>query len=239
MFSLLTREVIESSGDVFGRVAVGCVADHQAGFAHRSVAEQDALQQPLLRLPRRGGLGFVRGYWRGHGPSVIHIDLKWYSISQHFTALSLTGRRRTHHENRFPLQHKFSKNCYDRKRSLCVKRNLQSCSLPNPLEQISITTSARDSAVHDAEEGLKLYIFRLIWLIPPTSYILNIPTSEDSTNRTHFGGQRVSFLKTLYRSIEHKLLLVHSFSELHVKLTCIDIYLFYTSVSTVSLYWNN
>lgn len=67
-----TREVVKRSGDVFGWVAIGCVADHQAGFAHRSVAEQDALQQPLLRLARPGGCGVVRGHRRGHGPSVIH-----------------------------------------------------------------------------------------------------------------------------------------------------------------------
>lgn len=72
MLTLLTREVIKRSGDIFGRVAVRRVADHQAGFAHRSVAEQDALQQPLLRLPRPAGCGFVRGHRRGHGPSVIH-----------------------------------------------------------------------------------------------------------------------------------------------------------------------
>lgn len=70
----LTRKVIKSSRDVFGRVSIGRVADHQAGLPHRSVSEEDALQQPLLSRPlsRPGGLGIVRRHRRGHSPSVIH-----------------------------------------------------------------------------------------------------------------------------------------------------------------------
>lgn len=79
---LFTREVIKCSRDVFRWVSIRCVADHQTGFPHRSVAQQDALQQPLLRLSRPGGFGFMRRHWRGHGPSVIHCEWRWLSISQ-------------------------------------------------------------------------------------------------------------------------------------------------------------
>lgn len=74
--TLLTREVIKCRGHVFGWVPIRGVADHQTRFAHSSVAEQDALQQPLLRLPRPGRTGVVRRHRRGHGLSVIHGDLR-------------------------------------------------------------------------------------------------------------------------------------------------------------------
>lgn len=74
LLPLLTRKVIKSGGDVFGGVSVRRVADHQAGFTHRSVPEKDALQQPLLRLPRLRGHGTVRGHRGSHGVSVIHGD---------------------------------------------------------------------------------------------------------------------------------------------------------------------
>lgn len=72
LLPLLTRKVIKSGGDVFGGVSIRRVADNQAGFAHRSVPEKDALQQPLLRLPRPRGHGIVWGHRGSYGASVIH-----------------------------------------------------------------------------------------------------------------------------------------------------------------------
>lgn len=50
--SALTREVIEGRGDVLGGVAVGGIADHQAGLAHRAVADQHALDAAPLGAAR-------------------------------------------------------------------------------------------------------------------------------------------------------------------------------------------
>lgn len=94
-YLLLTREIVKCSGDIFGRVSVGGVADHQAGFAHRSVTEQDALEQPLLRITRPGCRRFVRGHGRSHGgASVIHADWRGHSVA----ALFQTARCASHHE---------------------------------------------------------------------------------------------------------------------------------------------
>lgn len=131
----LTREVIKRSGDIFGWVAVRCVADHQTGFAHRSVAEQDALQQPLLRLPWPCGLRFVRGHRRGHGPSVIHAEWRWHSLSQHLSALSSTGRGSTHHGTRCQLFFYCNFAKWLRSRAGVVRKTaslLSSCALSNP-----------------------------------------------------------------------------------------------------------
>lgn len=50
--SEVTCEVVEGSGDVVGGVAIGGVADHQAGLPHRPIPHQDAVD-PLLG--RRSG----------------------------------------------------------------------------------------------------------------------------------------------------------------------------------------
>ena len=130
---LLTWEVVERSGNIFSWVAVRCVADHQAGLAHRSVSEQDALQQPLLRLAWPGGFGIVWGHRRGHGPSVIHGDWRWHSIGQHFTAVSSTGSWRKDP----PWEHRLLVLLVQRlinasRGGPCVKRLLLPCALPNP-----------------------------------------------------------------------------------------------------------
>lgn len=77
--NLLTREVIKSCRDIFGRVSICRIADYQASFAHRSVTEQDALQQSLLCLPWPGRDGIVWRHRRSHGTSVIHGDWRWKS----------------------------------------------------------------------------------------------------------------------------------------------------------------
>lgn len=48
----LTREVVEGRGDVLCGVAVGGIADHQAGLAHRAVADQHALDAASLGAAR-------------------------------------------------------------------------------------------------------------------------------------------------------------------------------------------
>lgn len=136
---LFTREVIKCSRDVFRRVSIRGVADHQTGFPHRSIAQQDALQQPLLRLSWPGRFGFMRRYWRGHGPTVIHSEWRCLSVSQLCTAISSMDRWNTHHENRFfpPLQFFFPPNGNDRKRSSCVKPLLL-CALSNPVREVIV-----------------------------------------------------------------------------------------------------
>lgn len=95
----LTRKVIKGSGDVFGRVSIRCVADHQTGFTDRSVSEQDALQQPLLRFSRPDGFGLVRRHRGCHGPTVVHADWWWRAIDPDFTSTSSVARRGAHHED--------------------------------------------------------------------------------------------------------------------------------------------
>lgn len=54
-----TGEVVKRCGDIFCRVSVGGVADDEAGLAHRSVSNQDAVH-PALR--------------RGAGPPPLHAQ---------------------------------------------------------------------------------------------------------------------------------------------------------------------
>lgn len=150
---LLTWEVVKCSWDIFSRIAIGCVADHQAGFANRSVSEQDALQQPLLRQPWPGGYGIVWGHRRSHGPSVIHGNWRWHSIAQHFTAVSSTAEWRRHHENRMPSLLQIA--C-ERERHSCVKP-LPSYAVPNPLWQSLSKTEGCDPGGYNARACLKRY----------------------------------------------------------------------------------
>lgn len=169
---LFTSEVIKCSRDVFRRVSIRGVADHQTGFSHRSIAQQDALQQPLLRLSWPGRFGFMRRHWRGHGSTVIHSEWRCLSVSQLCTAISSMDRWNTHHENRFfpPLQFFFPPNGYDRKRSSCVKPLLL-CALSNPVREVIVQYCTAEHCSLPSEGGSKTFfvsVLGLIWLIPPT-----------------------------------------------------------------------
>lgn len=169
---LFTREVIKCSRDVFRRVSIRGVADHQTGFPHRSIAQQDALQQPLLRLSWPGRFGFMRRHWRGHGPTVIHSEWRCLSVSQLCTAISSMDRWNTHHENRFfpPLQFFFPPNGNDRKRSSCVKPLLL-CALSNPVREVIVqycTAEHCSFTKRGRTQSVFVCVLGLIWLIPPT-----------------------------------------------------------------------